>query len=349
MLGVEELSEEIQKLITYNFDQPEPEFDSIDPEKPTFIIWRIEKLKLIKWPEEKKGTFYQGDSFLVLNLISKNEMNAHIWIGKNSTKDEISFVNYKVLQLDEKLKNNLVIYYECQGRETDMFKSYFDFFTVIKGGVDSNLEQFEDQHYRAKLFHVHSQGSKIQSREIGINKKNLDSGDVYLLDIGLKVFIWTGNKANGFEKFHIGCIAQRIKDLRHQKVTVITLYEDSIDEKSKKEFDEYLEKYEQNDFERMESFNSSFKKMMKLSDENGHLELTEVPYKKDSLKTEDSFLIDRGDAIIIWIGKKASQKERRFARLFAKKYVNKETRNPLMPVYVVSEGKVGKEFEKCYK
>lgn len=347
-LGIDEISEEVQKLITYNLDQPEPEFNSIKKDQPTFLIWRIEKLKLKKWPEVQKGTFYEGDSFLILNLKSKDEMNAHVWTGKQSTKDEISFVNFKILQLDQKLGNNLVIYYESQGKESELFKSYFDFFTIIKGGVDSDLEQFQNEHYRPKLFHVHSKGSKIQSREIGINKRNLDGGDVYLLDTGLKVFIWTGRKSNSFEKFHIGCLAQKIKDLRHNKVTIITLYEDTDDEKNKKEFDDFMEKYEENDFETKMSFNSSFKKMMKLSDESGKLELSEVPYSKDSLKHEDSFLIDRGDAIIIWTGSSASQKEKRFARVYAQKYMSTENRNSLMPIYVISEGKVGKEFEKCF-
>ena len=327
MSGIDEINDEVQKLITYNFDQVEPEFNSLTPDKATFITWRIEKLKLKKWPKDQSGRFYQGDSFLVLNIISKEKMYAHVWTGKLSSKDEISFVNFKVLQL---------------------FKSYFDFFTVIKGGVDADLEQYKSEHYRGKLFHVHSQGSKIQSREVSINRKNLDSGDVYLLDIGLKVFIWTGKKSNSFEKFHMGCLAQKIKDVRHNKATVITLYEDVPDEKNKKEFDDYLDKYEESDFETQQSFNSSFKKMMKLSDENGRLELTEVPYGRNSLKSEDSFLIDRGDAIIIWVGSKASQSEKRFARFFANKYVSTESRNPQMPVYITSESKAGKEFEKCF-
>jgi len=348
MSGIDEINDEVQKLITYNFDQVEPEFNSLTPDKATFITWRIEKLKLKKWPKDQTGRFYQGDSFLVLNIISKEQMYAHVWTGKQSSKDEISFVNFKVLQLDKKLENNLVIYYESQGKESELFKSYFDFFTVIKGGVDADLEQYKTEHYRGKLFHVHSQGSKIQSREVSINRKNLDSGDVYLLDIGLKVFIWTGKKSNSFEKFHMGCLAQKIKDVRHNKVTVVTLYEDVPDEKNKKEFDDYLDKYEESDFETQQSFNSSFKKMMKLSDENGRLELTEVTYGRNSLKSEDSFLIDRGDAIIIWVGSKASQSEKRFARFFANKYVSTESRNPQMPVYITSESKAGKEFEKCF-
>ena len=351
-LKIDEINAEIEKLISYDFNQSEPEFDSISPDKPTLIVWRIEKLKLKKWPQERFGTFYEGDSFLVLNIKSKDEKNAHVWTGKESTKDEISFVSYKILQLDQKLENNLEIYYESQGKESDLFKSYFEFFTVIKGGIEGNLESFQSKEFRAKLFHVHCIGAKIQSREIAINKKNLDSGDTYLLDTGLKVFIWTGKKANSFEKFHMGCLAQKIKDLRHNKITLCTIYEESNDSnnvKTKKEFDEFMEKYTvEEEFIKKESIYDGEKRMMKLSDENGKFEMTEVPYGKESLKSQDSFLIDRGDALIVWIGKEASKNEKRYAKLYANKYIIQENRKENLPIYISQEGKVSKELEKCF-
>ena len=46
--------------------------------------------------------------------------------NQESTKDEISYVQYKVLQLDQKLENSLEIYYESQEKESELFKSYFN-------------------------------------------------------------------------------------------------------------------------------------------------------------------------------------------------------------------------------
>ena len=350
---VDEINEEIQRLISYDLEKTEQEFDSISLNNPALIIWRIEKLKLKRWPQESIGTFYEGDSFLVLRIKSEDEKNAHVWTGKESSKDEISYVSYKVLQLDQKFENKLEIYYESQGRESELFKSYFEFFTVVKGGVDSNLEQFQSKQYKAKLFHVHSIGSKLQSKEITINRKNLDSGDAYLLDTGLKVFIWTGKKSNSFEKFHMGCLAQKIKDMRHNKITLITIYEDSTDKndiKNKKEFDEFMEKYEEEDIpEKQESIIEVDKKtMMKLSDENGKFEMTEIPYDKDNLKSQDSFLVDRGDALIIWIGKEASKNEKKYARFYANKYIKQEKRSSKLPIYIINEGRVSQELDKCF-
>lgn len=352
MSGIDEINEEIEKLVSLDLNKVEPEFATINPDEPILLIWRIEKLKLKKWPQERYGAFYEGDSFLILSIKSKEEKYAHVWTGKESTKDEISYVQYKVLQLDQKLENSLEIYYESQEKESELFKSYFEYFTVVKGGIDADLEKLNSQQYKAKLFHVHSIGAKLQSREITINRKNLDSGDSYLLDTGIKIFIWTGKKSNSFEKFHMGCLAQKIKDLRHNKVVIITIYEDSTDStdvSNKKEFDEFMEKYEEEDvFEKKESVDDGFRKMMKLSDENGKFEMSEVTYSKDSLLSQDSFLVDRGDALIIWIGKQASANEKRYAKYYAKKYITQENRKKNLPIFVTNEEKHSKELEKCF-
>lgn len=31
-------------------------------------MWRVEKFKIIPWPEDRKGVFYNGDSYIVLHV-----------------------------------------------------------------------------------------------------------------------------------------------------------------------------------------------------------------------------------------------------------------------------------------
>ena len=47
--------------------------------------------------------------------------------------------------------------------------------------------------------------------------------------------------------------------------------------------------------------------MFKLSDADVKLKLTEVKFFKDSLDTNDNFLIDNGKMIYIWCGKASSK------------------------------------------
>ena len=35
---------------------------------PGTEIWRIEKFQVVKWPKERYGTFYSGDSYIVLHV-----------------------------------------------------------------------------------------------------------------------------------------------------------------------------------------------------------------------------------------------------------------------------------------
>ena len=83
------INEDIQKLLSYNFDEKEPEFDSIKSDKPLLAIWKSVDLKLQKIDESNHGTFFDADSYLILNIKSSEEKNAHIWTGKKSSKEEI--------------------------------------------------------------------------------------------------------------------------------------------------------------------------------------------------------------------------------------------------------------------
>jgi hypothetical protein len=348
------VNEEIQKLISYNFDEKEPEFDSIKTDKPLLVIWKSVDLKLQKIAESNHGTFADSDSYLILNIKSPEEKYAHIWTGRKSSKEKISYISFKVLQLDHKLENNCVILYESERNESELFKSYFKFFTVLRDRIEEIHKSLDDQQYKARLFHVHSSGANIHSRQISINKKNIDTGDVYMLDTGVKVFIYIGKGSNSFEKFHLSCMVEKIKEVRQNKAIIISIDEscelNEHDLKNKNEFEEFLQKFEENiqETDEQNKIDKNYRKMMKLSDENGKLELTDVEYKKENLVSQDSFLIDRGDAIIIWIGKEASKKEKKFAKFYANKYISKENRNGLS-VIIVNEGKLSSELDKCFK
>uniref|UniRef100_K1PYK2 Severin n=1 Tax=Magallana gigas TaxID=29159 RepID=K1PYK2_MAGGI len=60
--------------------------------KPGIQIWRIVNFKATSWPEEDYGTFFDGDSYIVLNTYKKEDSDAllydvHFWIGKYSTQE----------------------------------------------------------------------------------------------------------------------------------------------------------------------------------------------------------------------------------------------------------------------
>ena len=91
-----------EKKLRLERAEAEPEWKKIKKE-PGLMIWRIEKFNVVPWPKEQYGTFYQGDSYIILNITQPTdhlEFRAHMWVGKESTCDETGTAAYKIVELD---------------------------------------------------------------------------------------------------------------------------------------------------------------------------------------------------------------------------------------------------------
>jgi hypothetical protein len=106
---------------------------------PGLNIWRIEKFIVKEVPKNSYGTFYEGDSYIVLYTYKspgsqKLMWNIHFWLGKESTQDEM------VTQ-----KNNLKNKGNCclQNR-------FFNFFIIFKLNLMTFLEanQFSTEKFK---------------------------------------------------------------------------------------------------------------------------------------------------------------------------------------------------------
>jgi gelsolin len=52
-------------------------------------IWRIEKFQVVAWPKDKYGSFFEGDSYIVLNTYKNPgsdafRYNVHFWLGEKN-------------------------------------------------------------------------------------------------------------------------------------------------------------------------------------------------------------------------------------------------------------------------
>lgn len=100
---------QIDHKVKFASAETEPAWKALNlsPPKPGLYIWRIEDFQVVAWPKEHYGRFYDGDSFIVLN-ISKPDPNSdavrfdiHFWLGKNTSQDEAGTAAYKTVELDE--------------------------------------------------------------------------------------------------------------------------------------------------------------------------------------------------------------------------------------------------------
>jgi gelsolin len=362
-LFIDQLSEEMESKINLLATEKEIVFQKAGKQQG-IQIWRIEKAEVKQWPIDLFGKFFQGDSYIVLNIISFEEINAHLWIGKDSTSDEIGTASFKILQLDEILNHKCSIFYEVQGKESVLFLSYFPIFTILQGGMDPDYISETSHKFRPRLFQIKGVGKNIHSKEVPLRRNNLNSEDVFLFDVGLKLFNWRGISSSSFEKYHGTYLCELIKKKRHYKIEIISIDEGDTTSsglQTQKLFDELFEKgeidykelidYQNKEKENISNVNISNnqpKVMMKLSNTNGKFLFTNVNYGKSTLDSNDVFLIDRLDAIIIWIGKNANKTEKRFAFAYGKRYLANNKNNENLPIITIHEGRLNDELDKCF-
>ncbi len=82
------------------------------------------------------------------------------------------------------------------------------------------------------------------------------------------------------------------------------------------------------------------KKLFRLSDETGKMQLKEVPkpFSIKSLDTKDVFILDAGLEVFVWVGKGASKDEKAKALGYATDYLFKNNRPKTLPVSRLIEG-----------
>lgn len=313
-------------------------------------IWRIEKLNVKPWPKEKYGQFFDGDSFIILYTYTddgseKKKYNVHFWIGQHSTQDEYTIAAYKTVELDDLLGDLPIQFREVQEHESDEFLTYFDAnskhpLRIESGGIDSGFNTVKPEEYKPKLLHVKGKKNP-RSAEVPLRTSSLNLGDVFLLDAGLKLYIWIPEGASAVEKFAASRLSVQIRDERG-KCQEIRLDQDGNDE-----FWAYLdgEKSEiksaelggRDDDEHALSPNS----LWRLSDASGTLKFEKIATGKISsnqLDGDDVFIIDLDVVVFVWIGKGASLDERKNAMRFANSYLARENKPMWTPVTRVFQG-----------
>lgn len=306
-------------------------------------IWRIEKFKVKEWPKKDYGLFYDGDSYIILNTyLEENEeklnYDVHFWIGKYSTQDEYCTAAYKTVELDTFLDDVPVQHREVQGNESSLFKSYFKNITLLKGGVDSGFRVITEKTYQSRLLHFCGLKKHIEIKEVAKNKDMLNSGDVFILDLGKTIYQWNGKTSNKDEKFKAAMYINDLKNSQSTAISVEVLEEESTE--ADHEFYKYLmeEKEEEVVFESQEGP----KELYRLSDATGNMKFNlekKGDITKQDLDSKDVFIIDKLKEIIVWIGIDSSEMEKHNAMIYAHNYLTKKKFNNLIPITCLQECK----------
>jgi len=323
-------------------------------------IWRIQQFKVVPTPKNQYGSFFTGDSYIVLNTYKprpdsdKLAYDVHFWLGTYTTQDEAGTAAYKTVELDDYLGGLPVQYREVQGHESHRFLSYFKGgVRLLEGGVETGFHHVEPEKYRPRLLHL--KGKKhIRVHEVPLSYKSLNSGDVFVLDAGKVVIQWNGSKAGILEKVKAAELVQAIEGERDGFSSGRVVAESDNDA----EFFKLLggsgpiadAAAGGSDIEADKKDTPAV--LLRLSDASGKFEFTEVAkgikVKRSLLDSNDVFVLYTGAEVFAWVGKKASVGEKKKALSFAQEYVAKAGLPAYTPVARILEGGENEVFEDFF-
>ncbi|KAJ8023049.1 Gelsolin-like protein 2 [Holothuria leucospilota] len=316
-------------------------------------VWRIKKFKVVHWPKEDYGSFYNGDSYIVLNTYKKKESDSeelfhdvHFWIGQYSTQDEYGTAAYKTVELDHFLDDKPVQHREVMNHESELFKTYFHTFSTMEGGADSGFRHVGPKEYKPRLLHFRGKSrTKIIVKERPLSRRCLDEDGVFILDNGLDIYQWNGSKSSKDERIRA---MQYISNLKAERGRAISETLDSQFANAKHKFFQLLPEVPVDEEDEADVTDDSKPTLFRLSNSGGNLSFTgvasgELPLPRDKLDSGDVFVADTVSECFVWIGKGADEKERQNAMSYAHAYLQK-TKHPLIPITCVSEGRESEAF-----
>lgn len=329
-------------------------------------IWRVENRRtkadtpdfgVKRWPKEDYGHFYSGDSYLILNTYKvkvegketdKLGWDVHFWLGKDSSQDEIGVAAYKAVELDDLLDDGPVQHREVQGSESALFQTYFHGITYMEGGIGSGFRHVKPEEYKPRLFQVRQAAKTLRAFEVPVKATSLDNGDTFILDAGLKVYLWIGAESNAFEKSKGGALAHNIVAGRQGKAKLIS------------DADDDFWKILGGSISDIKAANTALKPevenlaidsekvvLFQLSDSTGKMVFSKIAEGKinaSMLNTNDVFILDGGIQLFVWIGKRASASEKSQSMKYAEKYMKDNNRPMTLPVTRIGEGQINQVF-----
>ncbi|CAG9538268.1 unnamed protein product [Cercopithifilaria johnstoni] len=312
-------------------------------------IWRIKNFDLEKIPKEQFGSFYSGDSYILLYTKNPGEWNIHFWLGDDTTQDEQGAAAILTVQIDDALKGLPVQYREVQGHESSLFLSYFkDGVRYLKGGVSSGFTHVTDKYenWKPKLFHCKGKRN-VRCKEVECKGESLNLGDVFILDCGLKIYVWMPPESGRLEKIKGMEQARKIRDQERTGKPEIIILDSDWD--SNNDFWKILGGKKKvkpaetggEDENYWQDINNQLT-LWRVSDEKGKMNVTMVSkgnFQYNQLESKDAFILDTcNSGIYVWIGKNCTQNERKKAMTYANKYIELQKKSKNAQVIRVLEG-----------
>ena len=169
------------------------------------------------------------------------------------------------------------------------------------------------------------------------------NGDVYLVVTPLHIWIWLGSKSFCDDKA-VGAWTAKVIEEENKNIEIDTVMEGDEPQEFKDlitiegvegDTPGFLKHFEK-------KVNIDYKLLIIQQDSDGLIKTSEVPIKKKSFKSGDSFVLDAWDELYVWIGKKSQVKEKYEAGRISRALDVERKRTPV--IYTMDEGQEPKGF-----
>jgi hypothetical protein len=345
-------------------------------------IWRIEKFKVVAQLESNYGSFYEGDSYIVLNSTKKGidqqkkqwfGWDVHFWLGAHTSQDEAGTAAYKTVELCDVLNapstesgGSTIQHREVMGCESHGFLQLFEGkggVRIMEGGIESGFRIVKPQDYKPRLLWIKGR-KNVRVVQVPISADSMNSGDVFVLDMGLDLYQWQGSESAPPERLRAALLCRAIDVERAGKVKVHVIDEADIHHRDAdvtefwtlmgyKGVKQTVQGAEgvAGDME-WEKASESDLKLFRLSDASGEmrfsLEATGRLVTLDKLDHDDVMILDAGCEIFVWIGRGATDQERRGGMEAAFNYMKGAGRPDYLPVTKILDGGENELFRSFF-
>jgi len=209
--------------------------------------------------------------------------------------------------------------------------------------VDSGFNKVERDVFRTRLLHCKGKRS-VRCTEREVSNQSLNKGDVFILDMGLALFLYNGVSANRYEKAK-GCeMIQKIHNERGARGTITLIDEEPHNETFWSTLGGEIEVTDEGeDDDAAQAASLSEIRLLRVTDSTGEVTMTDIPrndkgqFTRDMLDSSDAYILDAGSQLFVWTGRGSTKEERKESMQIAMKFIQDQGRPMHTPVERVVE------------
>ncbi|KAG1842993.1 hypothetical protein DFJ58DRAFT_854684 [Suillus subalutaceus] len=268
--------------------------------KPGFQIWRVEKFAIVDcsdWVahEKKYGTFYDGDSYIVLHTYQDGKdtplrYDLHFWQGEHTTLDQAATAAFKAAELEEHDKK---------------------IYTMITT--------------RDKVLKTRSEdGKQLIVREIPLEGLVMRQGIVYVLDKGPLYWQYNTKKSTAWARYKAAEYMMYLGQWRVPQAKFQVFDEGTPDEGEFLQAAGITSPVMDVPLPPNQGTPIDPPLLYRLNGDVDGWQVVAVPAQKTSLQSDGVYIMDDHafPAVYTWLGKNVPEPQRRRALQYAQNYLN---------------------------